>query len=133
MSGIILGNASIPGEMNANELSTFATLVSIIMLAIIIFLTLLRKALKVVRHSEVMIVERFGRYKTTLKPGLHFLWPIIEEPRCIKWRHLSVSRFTHAAAANVVQVDSEVVDMREHVIDFGYQVRRAEGEQRESR
>lgn len=136
MSGsgfITLGNASIPGEMNADELSTYATLVSIILLIIIIVLSLLRKALKVVRHSEVMIVERFGRYKTTLKPGLHFLWPIIEEPRCIKWRQLDVSRFTHAATAKVVQVDSEVVDMREHVIDFGKQVRRGEGEQGQGR
>lgn len=78
-----------------------------------------RKAVKVVNHAEVMIIERLGRYKTTLKPGLHWVWPIIESPREINWRYLDAAN--NASHTTVVSITRDRVDMREHVIDFGRQ------------
>lgn len=80
---------------------------------------LFKAAVKVVRHSEVMVIERLGRYKTTLKPGLHWIWPIVDQPRLINWRYLDARR--NASHLDVVSVQTDRVDMREHVIDFGKQ------------
>lgn len=38
--------------------------------------------------QAVMVIERMGRYKTTLKPGFHAIIPLIEQPRKINWRYL---------------------------------------------
>lgn len=78
-----------------------------------------KHAIRLVRHAEVMIIERLGRYKTTLKPGIHWVWPILESPRTINWRYLDASY--NAESAKVVAISTDRVDMREHVIDFGKQ------------
>jgi len=39
--------------------------------------------IKVVRQSDVMIVERLGKYHAQLNPGLHFLIPLVDRVRAI--------------------------------------------------
>lgn len=95
-----------------------AVMFPVIIITIVVYY-LFRAAVKVVRHSEVLVIERLGRYKTTLKPGLHWIWPIIEQPRLINWRYLDARR--NASHLDVVTTQTERVDMREHVIDFGKQ------------
>lgn len=118
-----------------------------VVIAVTIIITLFiywffKKAVRTVRHAEVMIVERLGKYKvrrssrsallvacllltsapcgqTTLKPGLHWLWPVIESPRKINWRYLDAAN--NSSVANVVVTSTDRIDMREHVIDFGRQ------------
>lgn len=51
-------------------------------------------------YQPVMVIERMGRYKTTLKPGLHWIWPIIEQPRRINWRYLDAKVCHKAVPAN---------------------------------
>lgn len=80
---------------------------------------LAKKSCVRVRHSEVMIVERCGRFKEVLKPGIHWLWPLFDAPRVINWRYLDASGGT----PRVVSVTSDRVDVREHLIDLGEQVR----------
>ena len=46
-------------------------------LAVFVFIVIFR-AVRTVPQGEEWTVERFGRYTRTLKPGLHFLIPIIE-------------------------------------------------------
>jgi regulator of protease activity HflC (stomatin/prohibitin superfamily) len=82
-----------------------ATLVTIVLTYI-----LLKKALVLVRHAEVMIIERFGRYTKTLKPGVYWLWPFIEAPRRVHWRYMDRS--------NVKRIVTDRIDTREHIIDF---------------
>lgn len=86
-----------------------------------------------------MIIERLGKYHTTLKPGVHWVWPIIESPRMINWRYLNVKvaqpttsstssifcfltpcrvvvmhlQHNHSGV-DVVSVQTDRVDMREH-------------------
>jgi len=66
-----------------------------------------------------MIIERFGKYKDTLKPGLHFLIPFVDSPRKLHWRYLDVNY--GSGELKVVNMVTDRVDMREHVIDFGRQ------------
>jgi len=66
-----------------------------------------------------MIIERFGRYKDTLKPGFHYIIPFIETPRKIHWRYLDVAPGQNLVKA--VKIETDRIDMREHVIDFGRQ------------
>jgi regulator of protease activity HflC (stomatin/prohibitin superfamily) len=58
--------------------------VGIIILLIVIVLLMiimLARAIVVVRQAQKGIVERFGRYKETLDPGLRFLFPFVDSIR----------------------------------------------------
>lgn len=61
--------------MDIGEISIFGIAVGVLALfvAIAIF-----RAVRTVPQGEEWTVERFGRYTRTLKPGLHFLIPLIE-------------------------------------------------------
>ncbi len=61
--------------MDIGEFSIFGIAVGVLALfvAIAIF-----RAVRTVPQGEEWTVERFGRYTRTLKPGLHFLIPLIE-------------------------------------------------------
>ncbi|KAM9983686.1 hypothetical protein ACTFIY_000425 [Dictyostelium cf. discoideum] len=87
----------------------------------IIFLTLIisKKIIKIVRHTEVMIIERFGRYHRILNPGIHILAPFIDSPRVIHWRYVDLP--VGAKKTQVMIQNTDRIDMREHVITFGRQ------------
>lgn len=55
-------------------------LIFLIILAIVI-IVMLAKAIVIIRQAEKGIVERFGRYKETLDPGLRFLIPFADSLR----------------------------------------------------
>ena len=62
------------------------TAVVVAVIVVVLLLTFaaiwfLLQGIKWVQQAEVMIIERLGRYQRTLKPGLHWVWPIIESPR----------------------------------------------------
>jgi regulator of protease activity HflC (stomatin/prohibitin superfamily) len=70
---------------------------------------------KIVQQSEVMVIERLGKYSRTLTSGINIIWPIIDRPREITWRYL------------VEGMDGEKyvrfrkkskIDLRETVYDF---------------
>jgi len=52
----------------------------IVILAIVVLVTL-TKSVTTIRQAEKGIVERFGRYKETLDPGLRFLMPFVDSLR----------------------------------------------------
>jgi len=52
----------------------------LVVLAVVILITLAR-SITVIRQAEKGIVERFGRYKETLDPGLRFLVPFADSLR----------------------------------------------------
>jgi regulator of protease activity HflC (stomatin/prohibitin superfamily) len=60
-----------------------ATIVTIIVLSILVLIVLiaLAKSIVVVHQAQKCIVERFGRYKETLDPGLRFLVPFVDNLR----------------------------------------------------
>ena len=45
------------------------------------------QGIKIVQQSETVIVERLGKYHSTLKSGLNIIIPFIDRPRQIIWRY----------------------------------------------
>ena len=39
-------------------------------------------------QTEVMVLERFGRFKRILTPGLHFVIPLVDTPRECHWMYI---------------------------------------------
>ena len=74
--------------MSEIEPGVFIAVVAVVVILTLFLFFYIRAGVLVVRHTEVVILERFGRYKTTLKPGLHWRWPLIETAREISWRYL---------------------------------------------
>ena len=73
------------------------------------------KGVRIVRQSESMVIERLGKYRTTLTAGINVIIPIIDRPRDIAWRVI-VERPT---GQKVVQYKlKDRVDLRETVFDF---------------
>lgn len=111
--------AGAPYAATVDYSGNFTGLVVGMLLGAFFLWRLAKKSCIRVRHSEVMIVERCGRFKEVLKPGIHWLWPLFDAPRVINWRYLDASGGT----PRVVSVTSDRVDVREHLIDLGEQVR----------
>ena len=44
------------------------------------------KGVRIVRQSEAVVIERLGKYRTTLNAGINIIIPIIDRPRDIAWR-----------------------------------------------
>ena len=82
-----------------------------IALFIIIFAVL---GFRIVKQSEVMIIERLGRYNRTLESGINIIWPIIDKPRMIQWR--TFSEFEGRKVSTFLQLSR--IDLRETVYDF---------------
>ncbi|MBN1466147.1 SPFH/Band 7/PHB domain protein [candidate division KSB1 bacterium] len=61
--------------------STFLLAFSLIFLFLLILI--LVYGIHVVGQTEAMVIERLGKYSRTLKPGIRFVMPIIENPRKI--------------------------------------------------
>lgn len=71
--------------------------------------------LKVVTQAEVMVIERLGKFRRILSPGLNLIFPLIDKPRPILWR----TRVTNLKGVDIVrEEDSKSVDLREQVFDF---------------
>jgi regulator of protease activity HflC (stomatin/prohibitin superfamily) len=88
-------------------------IVLVLLIATIVVFALL--GLKIVRHSETMVIERLGRYHRTLNSGINIIWPLIDRPRAIHWR------YTESGPNNRVVFitrTSSRIDLRETVYDF---------------
>lgn len=94
-----------------------------LMIGLIIFIiVLIKSGIKTVQQGHVMIVERFGKYVTMLKPGINWIIPIMDKPHLMEWRS---SREYIDARGNTRVVPMpetrETIDMRETVFDFARQ------------
>ena len=71
--------------------------------------------LKVVTQAEVMVIERLGKFRRILAPGLNLIFPLVDKPRPILWR----TRVTNLKGVDIVrEQNSKTVDLREQVFDF---------------
>ncbi|GIQ82579.1 stomatin family protein [Kipferlia bialata] len=80
------------------------------------------KSWVIVRHGSTMLVERFGQFHKQCKPGMHFLIPFVDHPRKVHWRYVDVRRAGNSHETYVVRKTTSVIDLREHVLDFGQQL-----------
>lgn len=88
----------------------------ILLISLVVFVVVMGAlGLKTVKQSEVMIIERLGKYHRTLSPGINIIWPIIDRPRQIMWR----APMTGLDGADEVRTSHRNrIDMREQVFDF---------------
>ena len=50
----------------------------VIVLIVLVFIVSLAKSITIIHQAEKGIIERFGRYKETLEPGLRFIVPFVD-------------------------------------------------------
>lgn len=53
-------------------------IIIVIAIVVVLFILTLAKSITVIHQAEKGIIERFGRYKETLEPGLRFIIPFID-------------------------------------------------------
>ena len=80
---------------------------SIFLIAIALLVILFaKKALDIIPQSETKLIERLGRFHATLKPGINFIIPFIDNGKNI------------VALKNGRYVYTNCIDLREQVYDF---------------
>lgn len=73
------------------------------------------KGVRIVRQSESVVIERLGKYRTTLNAGINIIIPIIDRPRDISWRVIA----QRPDGLKITQYKmKDRVDLRETVFDF---------------
>ena len=89
---------------------------SIISTFILIFAALIViKGIRIVKQSESMIIERLGKYSSTLAAGINVIIPIIDKPRTVQWRYAVEDG---QGRRYVTYKTRERIDLRETVFDF---------------
>jgi regulator of protease activity HflC (stomatin/prohibitin superfamily) len=89
----------------------------IILIAILfVLLFLLSKSIYIVRQTEAIIIERFGKYNRVITSGIHFVIPIIEDPHRAIWTSVIRDHITKKYNRHNYLV--ERLDLRESVYDF---------------
>lgn len=73
------------------------------------------RGLRIVKQSEAMVIERLGRYRTTLTAGINIIIPFIDRPRASVWRYVKEDSFGERVIAYRMM---ERIDLRETVFDF---------------
>jgi regulator of protease activity HflC (stomatin/prohibitin superfamily) len=84
---------------------------------VVIFLVvLLFKSVLLVQQAEAVIVERMGKFDRVLMPGIHFVVPILEAPRQVRWSFLESvqGRKQYYRYTKVLTR----IDLRESLYDF---------------
>lgn len=73
------------------------------------------RGLRIVKQSEAMVIERLGRYRTTLTAGINIIIPFIDRPRASVWRYAKEDTLGDRVIAYKML---ERIDLRETVFDF---------------
>jgi regulator of protease activity HflC (stomatin/prohibitin superfamily) len=94
-------------DLNATQI------ILVLLIATVVIFALL--GLKIVRHSETIVIERLGRYHRTLNSGINIIWPIIDRARAVHWRHTE-----NGPNGRVLYVTRATprIDLRETVYDY---------------
>jgi len=107
---LCLASASFAADLGGLSIGTIIALAAIFLFLLVFAIA----GFKVVRQAEVMVIERLGKYKKTLKSGLHLIVPIIDKPRRVIW-----TRNVNVRGRLYTQREvKDRVDLREQVFDF---------------
>ncbi len=87
-------------------------------IVLVFFLLLvISKVTYIVKQSEVILIERLGKYSKILQSGLHFILPFVDQPRRVLWSFVKESPATPGRMYRYSKV-MERIDLRESVYDF---------------
>lgn len=89
------------------------TVILILFAFLIVFIIV--KGVRIVQQSEAMVIERLGKYRTTLTAGFNVIIPVFDKPREIVFRF---TRDLPDGNKYVQFVKKERIDLRETVYDF---------------
>jgi len=84
----------------------------------LIVLSAILSCIKIVKHNQVMVIERFGQYKHTLTSGLNIIVPVMDRPRAMKTR---IKQTDISGIEYTITIDESSIDLREQVFDFAKQ------------
>ncbi|MBK9175711.1 MAG: SPFH/Band 7/PHB domain protein [Flavobacteriales bacterium] len=84
-------------------------------LLVLFAFVIIAKGVRIIQQSEAMIIERFGKYRTTLTAGFNIIIPVFDRPREIIFRF---TRDLPDGNKYVQFVKKERIDLRETVYDF---------------
>lgn len=73
------------------------------------------RGLRIVKQSEALVIERLGRYRTTLTAGINIIIPFVDRARPSVWRYVKEDALAERV---VVYKMLERIDLRETVFDF---------------
>ena len=93
--------------------------------AIVLLVVYVGLGLKIVRQYEAGLVERFGKYRETLDPGLHLIVPFVERIRRVDMREIVVDVPPQEVITKdnvVVTVDAVVYYRATDPVRLAYQV-----------
>jgi len=82
----------------------------------VLVIALVIRGLRIVQQAEVVIIERLGKYHTTLTSGINIIWPFFDKPRKIIWRFLVPG--VGGEPASYILREMDRIDLRETVYDF---------------
>lgn len=89
---------------------------TIIAIAIALFvLVLVAKGLRIIKQSEAMVIERLGKYHSTLTAGINIIVPFIDQPRSTAWRQIREA--SDGRRFSMIRM-LDRIDLRETVFDF---------------
>lgn len=89
---------------------------TIIAIAIALFvLVMISKGLRIIKQSEAMVIERFGKYHSMLAAGINIIIPFIDQPRQTSWR---ITRELPDGRRIASMKILDRIDLRETVFDF---------------
>lgn len=86
----------------------------VFVLLIILMIVVGVLGVRVVQQTEVMVIERLGKYSRTLTSGVNFIVPFIDRPRTITWRYA----VTKDDKKLITTKEITRIDLRETVYDF---------------
>lgn len=95
-------------------MSTLAVALIAIGSGLLVFLlvSFLTLGVFVVKQSETVLIERFGRYRKTLSSGVNVLVPFMDQPREMLWRRKDPTTNKY------VTIMTSRIDLREQVYSF---------------
>ncbi len=100
--------------------------IAVLLIAVILLLVVyVGLGLKIVRQHEAGLIERFGKYRETLDPGLHLIVPFVERIRRVDMREIVVDVPPQEVITKdnvVVTVDAVVYYRATDPVRLAYQV-----------
>ena len=90
-------------------------IIAAVIIVTLITLYILSFGIYIVRQAEVILIERLGKFRRELRPGLNFVIPVIDRPRTIYWTYL---QDTGKGTFYRSQPVTYRIDLREAVYDF---------------
>ena len=85
------------------------------LILVVLAIVFVIKGVVIVQQTEVVIIERLGRFERILESGLNFIFPILDSKRTMAWK---VSKKGMDGLSYSYVEQRSKIDMREAVYDF---------------